>query len=297
MSFAAGRPGPGRARWPWPPASWPSASRPSAWRPPATRCARASATALPRGRPRSSPRTNETGAVKGGYSTRQSNLSPSGGGAIYGCRANDAAASNPCLRGNNLSNGLAFEFNTVNGESAGTITAGAGGDTKRPFTTNATGVATGLNADEVDGLDASQVVGAARARENLDADTVDGADAGDLRTRWLLVDEQGQIEEQSGGFTIVDAYQTNQNVYIDAGSALDGEGLSASIAIQNKIDQSGDGTRRPELRRGGLDRPLSDRGGGGRARPRAPRTPAPSSSARATATARRRRTARASAST
>src|SRR5687767_12507775 len=29
-------------------------------------------------------RTNETGAAKGGYATRQSNLSRSGGGAIYG---------------------------------------------------------------------------------------------------------------------------------------------------------------------------------------------------------------------
>jgi hypothetical protein len=165
-----------------------------------------------------------TTALTGGYATRQSNKSDSGGGAIYGCRstAGGSAANppkNPCIRANNLSNGLAFEFNAVGAESAGTITVGSGGDTKRPFTTNATGVATGLNADRVDGADAAQ-----------------------LKSRWLLVNEAGQIEEQSGGFTILDAYQTNANVYIDAGSSLEGKGLQATIAIQNKIDTSGDGT-------------------------------------------------------
>ena len=57
-----------------------------------------------------------------------------------------------------------------------------------------------------------------------------------LKTRWLLVNEAGQIEEQSGGFTILDAYQTNQNVYIDSGSSLEGKGLKATIAIQNKLN-------------------------------------------------------------
>jgi hypothetical protein len=164
-----------------------------------------------------------------GYTTRQSNKSNSGGGAIYGCRstAGGSAANppkNPCIRANNLSNGFAFEFNAAGGETAGTITVGTGGDGKRPFTTNATGVATGLNADRVDGADATA-----------------------LKTRWLLVNEAGQIEEQSGGFTILDAYQTNANVYIDAGSSLEGKGLQATIAIQNKIDTTGDGTADPNF--------------------------------------------------
>ena len=76
----------------------------------------------------------------------------------------------------------------------------------------------------------------------LNADRVDGVEAAALKTRWLLVNEAGQIEEQSGGFTILDAYQTNQNVYIDTGASLEGKGLTATIAIQNKIDTSGDGT-------------------------------------------------------
>lgn len=60
-----------------------------------------------------------------------------------------------------------------------------------------------------------------------------------LKPRWLLLNEQGQIEEQSGGFTVLDAYVTNNNVYVDAGSTLEGKGLTATIAIQNKLDLGG----------------------------------------------------------
>ena len=74
-------------------------------------------------------------------------------------------------------------------------------------------------------------------------------DKGDaLPTRWALVNEAGQIEEQSGGFTVLDAYVTNQNVYIDTGSPVSGHGLSATIAIQNKIDVDGaDGDAEPNF--------------------------------------------------
>lgn len=135
--------------------------------------------------------------VKGGYSTRQSNLSASGGGAIYGCRSKEGGSGanppqNPCVRANNLSTGFAFEFNATNGTTAGSITVGSGGDTKKPFTTNATGVATGLNADRVDGLDAAQVVSQARTKAGLDADTVDGKDSTELVAKsellWALID-------------------------------------------------------------------------------------------------------------
>ena len=89
------------------------------------------------------------------YGTRQSNKSNNGGGAIYGCRA--TAGTRPCLRGVNLANGRAFEFSARAGE-AGRIDVGAGGDAVRPFSTNATGTATGLNADRVDGFDEAQLV-------------------------------------------------------------------------------------------------------------------------------------------
>lgn len=60
-----------------------------------------------------------------------------------------------------------------------------------------------------------------------------------LKPRWLLLNEKGEIEEQSGGFTVLDAYTTNDNVYIDAGSSLENHGMLATIAGQNKIDVDG----------------------------------------------------------
>ncbi len=185
---------------------------------------------------------NASNAPTGGFSTRQSNLSSTGGGAIYGCRstAGGTAATpptNPCIRANNLSNGFAFEFNARDGLSAGLITVGNGGDTKKPFTTNATGVATGLNADRVDGLNASEIaagaVQTARAKTGLDADTVDGVDSAELATRWALVNESGVIEQQTGGFSLVNCYQANNNCYIDAGSDVRNKGLDAEVSVAN----------------------------------------------------------------
>ena len=104
-----------------------------------------------------------TTAPTGGYSTRQSNLSSSGGGAVYGCRsqAGGSAATprpqNPCVRANNLSTGYAFEFHASRGTIGGLFSVGGGGDTLKPFITNATGVATGLNADRVDSKSADDI--------------------------------------------------------------------------------------------------------------------------------------------
>jgi len=102
------------------------------------------------------------------YGTRQSNKSSNGGGAIYGCRAGaggSAAGNEPCIRASNLSSGFAFEFDT-DGAQTGLISAGTGGDTKKPFVTNATGVATGLNADRVDSKSASDIVADASSASN-----------------------------------------------------------------------------------------------------------------------------------
>jgi hypothetical protein len=85
------------------------------------------------------------------YGTRQSNKGE-GGGAIYGCRS--APGSEPCLRATNLTSGRAFEFAT-RGVEGGFISATAPG--ARPFATDATGVATGLNADRVDGLNGADL--------------------------------------------------------------------------------------------------------------------------------------------
>lgn len=186
--------------------------------------------------------------AKGGYATRQSNLTTSGGGAIYGCRSTARTSptdlKNPCVRASNLSTGLAFEFQASKGILGGSINVGKGGDGVKPFTTNATGVATGLNADRVDGKDADAII-----REAVDtavAEALAKAPKVPSATRWVLVDAQGQIEAQSGGFNVRSGYVGNpagatDNVYIDAGEDLSGKGISATIALQNQTDQNADG--------------------------------------------------------
>jgi hypothetical protein len=87
------------------------------------------------------------------YGTRQSNVREgNGGGAIYGCRS--APGREPCIRANNLQTGRAFEFES-DGQEVGFIEAKD--PAARPFATNATGVAAGLNADRVDSLNGGKV--------------------------------------------------------------------------------------------------------------------------------------------
>ena len=75
--------------------------------------------------------------------------------------------------------------------------------------------------------------------------------------RWALINAAGEIEAQSGGFTIAAAYPTladtavppapdnslraNGNVYINAGEDLTDNGIVTTIALQNSVDQNGDG--------------------------------------------------------
>lgn len=119
---------------------------------------------------------------KGGYVTRQSNVktgSKAGGAAIYGCRTpvgGTLGGTAPCLRASNLAAGYAFEFNSL-GLVGGLISVGpnptVANPNARPFTTNATGVATGLNADEVDGKSATDFLG--KTEKAVSATTADTA--------------------------------------------------------------------------------------------------------------------------
>ena len=64
--------------------------------------------------------------------------------------------------------------------------------------------------------------------------------------RWALVDATGAIIAQSGGFTVAAGYvaapaAANGNVYINAGENLANNGVIATIALQNTVDQDGDG--------------------------------------------------------
>ncbi len=86
-----------------------------------------------------------------------------GGGLLFGCRSKPGGTplrNYPCARSRNVADGLSFEFLT-GGALAGTITAGRGGDNTKPFTTNATGVASGLNAERVGSQTPAQLTSAA----------------------------------------------------------------------------------------------------------------------------------------
>ena len=95
---------------------------------------------------------------------RASRTSPTTAAARSTAAARPPAAppkgNEPCVRASNLADGRAFEFNANGGTEVGAITGPA---TAAPFTTNAKGVATGLNADQVDGKSADEIVAAAQA--------------------------------------------------------------------------------------------------------------------------------------
>ena len=70
--------------------------------------------------------------------------------------------------------------------------------------------------------------------------------------RWVLINADGTIAAQSGGFEILTAYDLVNNsgaavppgaignVYIDANEPLTNNGVVSSIALQNLLDQNGD---------------------------------------------------------
>lgn len=99
-------------------------------------------------------RTTGIFSNNGSWTTRTEN-NGNGGAIIAGCHAPSGGL--PCLDSDNLSGGLAFTFNTsgnVGGEILLTNPNGA------PFTTNAHGVATGLNANFLEGHHASEFMAA-----------------------------------------------------------------------------------------------------------------------------------------
>lgn len=102
------------------------------------------------------------------YATQQSNLhNGDGGAARYGCRS--SAANEFCLLSKNTGGGGSFRFQSLNSLLGGSIEVnppqGKTAADAKPFTTNAHGVATGLNADQVDGMSADDIVKAAKGSE------------------------------------------------------------------------------------------------------------------------------------
>jgi hypothetical protein len=100
-----------------------------------------------------------------------------------------------------------------------------------------------LKRRSLDGTDIKieRVGGNAIKEQGLELDKIGKIPASS--TRWALVNENGDIEEQSGGFTLASKPgingqpATNPNIYISAGSPLVGKGLNVSTAIQNLLDR------------------------------------------------------------
>lgn len=175
-------------------------------------------------------RFNATAGPKGGYVTRQSNTQEgpnAGGGAVYGCRGaqgGTAGGSAPCLRATNLAAGYAFEF-ASQGDVVGLLSVGdpsVANPGARPFTTNATGVATGLNADRVDGLHASELAGAPgpQGAEGPQGPPGEKGDQGDVGPRG-----------PSNGFA---ASEANTNDLLPAGEIV----VSRSLPSGNYLAQA-----------------------------------------------------------
>ena len=93
------------------------------------------------------------------------------------------------------------------------------------------------------------------ARDFAKGQLPQGPAGADGSGRWVLINAAGQIEAQSGGFTLVAGYPTlpntavapadnslraNGNVYINAGEDLADNAIVASIVLQNTVDQNGD---------------------------------------------------------
>jgi hypothetical protein len=97
--------------------------------------------------------TEIIGALSG-FAVRMSNLG-TGGGLINGCRTTTGGPA--CTEADNLKTGQAFDF-ISGGNVGGTIHLS--NPNGAPFTTNATGVATGLNANYLQGKQASAFLGA-----------------------------------------------------------------------------------------------------------------------------------------
>ena len=138
------------------------------------------------------------------YATQQSNLHAGDGGAArYGCRS--TAANEYCLLSKNTGGGGSFRFQSQNSLLGGSIEvtppSGKTAADAKPFTTNAHAVATGLNADQVDGMSADDIIKAAKAGpQPFSAYARVGADGKTDATRTSGVTDTNLIHTTGGVF-------------------------------------------------------------------------------------------------
>lgn len=129
-----------------------------------------------------------------GWTLRVQNVG-SGGSATFGCRADVNGSA--CLEAENTKGGLAFDF-ASNGSTGGKIQLPSASDV--PFTTNAHGEASGLNANYLQGRQASEFQLASKPATNAEA--LGGAPASEyVRAGQLLfadVSSSGELQSHRG---------------------------------------------------------------------------------------------------
>jgi hypothetical protein len=182
------------------------------------------------------------------YGTRQSNKSDDGGGAIYGCRSENGGSergSEPCLRARNLVDGRAFEFENTGGSEVGVIRSSNAN--AAPFTTNARGVATNLNADQVDGRSADEIVSSAQALNRFAA--VTGATGALAAARGATAATRTAL----GTYTVTFAQEVSGCAY--SATIIGGEGQLGFATIE-PVDAT---TLRVRTRAAAADNPAADR--------------------------------------
>ena len=186
------------------------------------------------------------------FSTRQSNnLENDGGAASYGCRA--LLAAEPCLYVLNHRGGEAFHFRSRGGERGGFLEVipptGKTADDVAPFITNATGVASGLNADEVDGKSATDIVNDAVAAAQPKFAIVNAAGteaSGRGLAQAAAVQKTGTGEYRVTFATDVSkcALSATQTTKTDAGAAaaVPVSGTPAAVDVVTRAGGGSDGT-------------------------------------------------------
>jgi len=178
------------------------------------------------------------------YATRQSNdKEGDGGSAAYGCRS--ALANEPCLFVFAVRTARAFDFRSRGNEGGRILVYGdmTNPRNNRPFTTNATGVATGLNADEVDGQSAD-----AFQPKTLIA-AVDGAGAVDVtRTRGVASASRTSLGDYTVTFSSdisKCAYTATITQLTNAGAAVVAPGAAPTSLSVRTLDAGGAQSDRP----------------------------------------------------
>jgi hypothetical protein len=182
------------------------------------------------------------------YGTRQSNKSADGGGAIYGCRSaagGSTAGNEPCVRSSNLATGRAFEFQSNGGPEVGTIVSG--NTNAAPFTTNAHGVATGLNADQVDGRSATELAAdaltAAKGLTRIAAVAADGTLGTTRGATAATRTAEGTYTVTFDSDLSACALQATQTQYTDAGAVGVSLGEDKkTVTVRTRSGGGADGT-------------------------------------------------------